>query len=514
VVAGVTMLAGHLFNDAVRDGASVPGVGERLTRVPPLGSFREWEKLIAGTAGRVAYLGVASAGLALIGLVVAGRWALQLPRVERARDGATRDDAARFAAGVYTIVTVVGTTLLAAATFTGRGLPRIDQLYYGRYVEGIGMAVVVIGAAWVAANIDRLSRTTWGFVVVACGVTLVVMIGLARLYPNRPSVTRINISNIVAVVPLRELLDRREISTALLFGTVVVVVVLAFGFLRFWAWAVVMTIVLAAASYGVLDEYHLPGADARADQRVLAGTVHALDRAGVPTECVLWGDGVSEWHLRDYVFLLPESRFVREVSARAATCGPLAFVGTGPPSAQGNWHLVARENHFPASLWIDLDRMEPTAAQRVLVEGFAYDRPVCAVMPPAAYRSQITGEVEGVPATGLARGATLDVRVNHIDSGSPWMGSFASSPEGACGRISLSATVLDAKGAPLYDRRFPLPESLVPGQGVDVSGPLLRGDVPDAARLREADSVRLELTQDGVTDFVAQGDRATVLPLR
>ena len=104
-------------------------------------------------SGRFAYLGLASAGFLLIGLVVGGAWVAPLGGRSSSELARVRRSVSAFALVAVVVTVVANATAVAGIPV----LDRLDFLYYGRYAEAVGMPVIVIGASWMLAT--ALSRS-------------------------------------------------------------------------------------------------------------------------------------------------------------------------------------------------------------------------------------------------------------------------------------------------------------------------------------------------------------------
>ncbi|HEY5014057.1 MAG TPA: glycosyltransferase family 39 protein, partial [Acidimicrobiia bacterium] len=234
-----------VFNRALRGRAPVPGV-ESAQTFPPLTRAATWRDFIAGTSGRFAYLGVATMGLAFVGLWVGAVWLFERRGSVESNGLSPRAIVGVFAAGSV-VLTIAFSTIVTKVS-------RIDELYYGRYVEGVAMPMVVIGAGWLIAQSRWRMRKLSLLRIALCTTGAVGMfVVLARLFPKPPPVSNEASVNVVAVFAIRKVAHLHGYNAPLLFVGLLAGAILLLGIidskLSLIAVAVVFTIGASSIYY-------------------------------------------------------------------------------------------------------------------------------------------------------------------------------------------------------------------------------------------------------------------------
>jgi hypothetical protein len=338
------------------------GLTEGLTRVlrhPGL-----WPSWLGALLGRFAYLGVASAGLTIVGVIVAVRWlAAGRPRLD------DRDLVARRSVALFAVSSLVVTAIADAARVTGiAAFDRTDQLYFGRYNEVVALPALVIGASWLLSRPRARARSALALAAGVGGGLFGALLAVPLL-ARRPR-HGVVAAGVPAWVPIHRLLGIDALRTALLVGAGI-----AFVALLLLAWqprrsapAVVIVVAVAVALGSFRDLEASSTASFHREKIVHA--IPALARLGVPTRCIeLDRETVPSSENFEYNdrFLLPRTRFLGTYGDARAGCGPLVL---GAGTAYGSRHpparVVAVETDSNWTLWLDESRLP--ARTRELVE--------------------------------------------------------------------------------------------------------------------------------------------------
>jgi hypothetical protein len=520
VVAMVLALgAGQLFEDVVRGTGTVRGVSDRqsglFTALVHPSAWREW---LAAIFGRFAYLGVASAGFVLVGIVVASMWVA--PRRGRSESELA---SVRRGVSVFALVALLGTVISDAGAVAGvPHLARLDYLYYGRYAEGVSMPMLVIGASWLlttACKARRMAVRRMLAPALLTGSAIAVMTVLARLVASyRPLDSTLNPVNVLGLFAIHAQLDVATVTKQLLVGAVIVAVMLLLVSYRVRVFALVPVLVLGGASLVAHDRYLRPGARVRATQGVLAHAIETLGANGVPTSCVGIDTGapnLSFWRLGNYEFLQPKTRFVGLNKGAAADCHALVIStemvwGATHRSAR----LVSVENDAPMSLWVDLDELSPAVRDRLTRAGLYFPGSPCVALPADAYRASLDVSMAHNASPVDLSALRLSVDVTREGRGSPWLGMHALARADGCGRVGVDATVEDETGVVVYKRVIDTPRSLLPGEAWHLHSALTDRAVA-APRLAPGHSYRLvlRLVQQSVRYFGGADGRGVTVPL-
>jgi hypothetical protein len=507
VAAGVVF--GELVGRAIKGTSEVSGVTGRPHGLAwALFHPSSWDVLAGGLLGRVAYVSTASFGLTLIGIGVAVTWII-------ARRRATADVLAwtRRRVGVFVVVALGGTLVADAAS--GAGIPNVGPLhflYYGRYSEAVAMPALAIGMAWLLTATRRNALTAAGL---AAAGTVTATVAVRLLLPDRPPDVSINQASVVGVFWVRWLLDEASLERSLLIAAIAGGVLLLLVAFRPSIFAVGLVLVFAVFGIALHQRYLVPGSTGRATQQVLARAVEALDEQGVPTDCIILdrhAAGYSGWHEYNMRFLRPASRF--EPATGDRDCGPLTVsAGLRYGTAHPTQRLVAIENDTAMSLWLDLARLD--ADERAPLErgGFVFGADPCSEYSVDAYRAGLSPRVDDFRVDDPTK-ARLVVDVEHTGGGSPWLGSRAVTAPDACGRVYLAADIVDDRGAVVYRRTIPTPQTFLPGQRAEIVTQLVApGDTAprfDEGRTYEA---RVVLVHQGVREFGGPRDTGVTAPL-
>jgi hypothetical protein len=480
----VLSLAGRNFSRAVSGTGHTKGYNgltEGLTNVARHpGNWAPW---LGALLGRFAYLGVASAGLTIVGLIVATRWLTS----GRAQPG-DREHAARRSVAMFALASVAVTAVADAARVTGiAAFDRTDHLYFGRYNEVVALPALVIGASWLLSRRDaaRAFRVAAGVGAGIFVARLAVPVLVRR--PHHGVVS----AAVPAWVPIHRLLHVDTLGAAVLIGAAIATVALLLIAWRPRVFAVVVLLVVAlAVAVGQFGD--LEASSARSlDRATVVHAIQLLQRYGVPTQCVeLDRETVATSENFEYNdrFLLPKTRFLGTYGPPRTGCGPLVL-GTG--LAYGAHHpaarLVAAETDSDWLLWLDESRLPARTRAAVARAGLAGAPDPCTAMPATAYDARIDATVAATE---------LRVSVHHIGAGAPWLGTPVDLRADRCGQVDVVASVLDAHGHTIDRHTIPLPHSVLPGEAVD-----LRTALADTPRRGPGDTVHIALVQEGIRSF-------------
>jgi hypothetical protein len=521
VLMAAVLVGGQLFENVVRGAAKVHGVTDRqqglLTALTHPG---DWRMVGAAFLGRVAYLGIASAGFILIGLVVGGVWIA--PRVKRSSSELAL---LRRSVSVFAVLAVV-VTLVANATAVA-GLPslaRLDYLYYGRYAEAVAMPVLVIGVSWMltTALSRRAADTRWAVIAAAAaGLSIAVMAFLVRVLATlRPPDSSVNPVAIVAMFPLRQWLkdlgiDSPTITKALLLGAIAITVTLVLVAWRVRWFAVLPILLLAVSSARVHDNFLRPGSRSRSSQGVIAAAIEELGAHGIPISCVDYAPPISSfWFFGNYQFLVPKTDFALPEGPPDPSCALVVTSDASRRATHPTDRLVAIENFAPMSLWLRTSLLTPAQRDRAERDGLFIPGDLCAPFPDDAYRAAIDPEVGGrLRASSDLRDIPVSVVVTHEGAGAPWPGSSAATGTNGCGLVEVALSVENEEGETVAQQVVHTPSALFPGQTWRLHGHLATG--PKAVELPAGHRYRLRarLVQRGVRDFGGPDGHGVTVPL-
>jgi hypothetical protein len=325
--------------------------------------------------------------------------------------------------------------------------------------------------------------------------------------------------NVLALVAIHAQLHAATVTKQLLVGALIVTIVLLLVSYRVRVFALVPVLLLGGASLVAHDRYLRPGSRVRATQGVLAHAIETLGANGVPTACVgidTRAPNLSFWHLGNYEFLLPKTRFVDLRTGSAADCHTLVLsTQLGWGEAHRSARLVSIENDAPMSLWVDLDKVSPVVRNRLTGAGLYFPGSPCAELPIDAYHAALDVSVErggnGVDLSAVR----LSVEVIREGRGSPWLGMHALARADGCGRVAVEATVVDETGAVVYERALDTPRSLLPGEAWHLHSALVDRAVA-APVLASGHTYRLvvRLVQLSVRFFGGADGKGVTIPLR
>lgn len=492
-----SVVGGHVFNRLVKGGADTAGVSGREHGFLHAVLHPEyWSELVARLAGRVAYMGVTTVGLAVVGVVVGLHWAMT-------RDERLAPLPRRLAGGFAALA--LGLTLVANALTLDTSVEQRapHYLYYGRYSEAVALPAIAIGFAWLLDDARRrraLHRLSLALVGLLLGAIAVAHVAA----PDQQAKVQITVFNVVGLYSLRRLTDGASFTVMLTIGLAVNALVLALVAFRRQIGLLVLLALMAFVSHDVHEHFFEPGWAERSRQGTLVAAVKRLRARGVPTDCIRVSDGSARWNVTNYRFLLPKTRFESERSVDAHECGPLLVADRIPdPEADGHL-LVAIEHAAGVSLSVASQALESGVLDRLLGDGVVFPGATCSPLPDEAYRARIA-IVPDEPQRGPG-GLPSEVRiaVTHDGRGAPWLaGSLALS--GSCGHVRIVVDQLGPAGTVLHSARGDLPHTVFPGDTVAVT--MAVADVPAATTLRVA------LVQDGVTWFRDRGARDLLVEL-
>jgi hypothetical protein len=519
----MVLVAGQFFENLVRGSARVHGVTDRsnglLAGILHPGN---WRMLAADLLGRFAYLGLASAGFVLIGLVVAGVWVA--PRARRSPSELAR---VRRSVSVFALIALVGTILANATAVAGTPvLARLDFVYYGRYSEAVAMPTIVIGVSWLLAT--ALSRRAEDVRRVfaasaAAGLSIAVMALFTKvLATQRPPDSTVNPSAIIAYFPVRRWLtdlgvDAPSVTKGLLLGSAVVTVMLVLIAWRARWFAVIPIVVLAAASVQVHDAYLRPGSRFRGSQGVIAGAIAELGAHGIPIACVDYSLPLTTfWFFGNYQFLLPKTDFVLPPPEELPdpSCPLVITSATDWLAGHPTDRLVAMENHEQLGLFLRTSLLTAAQTARAERDGLYIPGAVCAPLPADAYRSTIDATAdERLRASSDLRDIGVALTVKHDGAGAPWPSSYALTDPAGCGRVEVALSVENERGETVAVRTVPTPSALFPGETWHLRAPLAAGPTKPQLATGHQYRLRARLVQRGVRDFGGPAGEGVTVPL-
>jgi len=493
------MLFGHFFNKAIVGGSSAPGTrpSELADALARVGDVHQWQSILALISGRVSYLVVASAGLALVGFVWLGTGLWRNIRAHTS-DGT-------IGARIFLDLGIASTIVLSSISFTRETFIRADYLIYGRYSEVFLPTLTAIGAVVVLTILSRRSRSRFGVLVVGTAIVAAAAMRYAR--PPLAPEAWVNWLNVPSLWWIRGFLGHSYLGRMLVLGALVSAALWLVMIYNRLVGTLLVAASFAAASWLVVSGYAIAGSVSRADQTVLAGHVATLESAGVEITCIAvdW-PGASFFHVRQYQFLLPQIVFIDATSSASDACNlvvtPRLDLDRDEPGAR----LVGSENHFPMRLWIRLDMFGSDERRSMDTAGLFFDEvPPTSLQDLSMYRS----EVRVVAAAHTDHEIVAELVLRHAGAGSPWLGSFADLGSGGVGRVQLGAALESDSGTVLDEWRVPLPASLLPSEEARINITRLLDPALGKAVLR----LRVGLVHEGVTTFGAQGDPPVIIEL-
>ena len=467
--------------------------------------------LIWEAGGQLFYLSVVTLGLLPLGLYLGGRSVIAVARGDRTGVHLTRAFVVTSFAGIWAL----------SSLFMNLG-DRADKLMYGRYNEGAIVPLLVIALADVLAP-GRL-RHFAGFVGRAhaarrwflCGVGATALGAAALLVGHSTAELHgdLNPVNVLGLYPLLHHLSGQidVLAFALIGGAAI-----AFLALVGWRWpavsAVVIVAVFIASAIDSETGYLVPGARARADQRVIATTLAAADRTfGLADSCIAYDPSkLTTFNFFQMQFLLPGRRFLWFDSTRGQQpCGPVV-VSSDPAFAARfpGARLVTLENNVAQAVWV----LPGPVQDRFVGAGWVFPAATPGPLPDPA-RHAIVRPRRGAPATIVSAGAatTFTVTATHDGGGSPWP-SAAGLKQGIYSvalRIAwyrngqVPASPNDA-GAPLTLAKVELPRTVLPGETVPLDVPLVARDSASEPLAPGLYQVRLSVFQEGTEAFLDPG---------
>ncbi|GIU88834.1 MAG: hypothetical protein KatS3mg009_3349 [Acidimicrobiia bacterium] len=240
----------------------------------------------------------------------------------------------------------------------------------------------------------------------------------------------------------------------------------------------------------------------RSGEATLVDAIDRVERAGVPGECIRVSVRAQWWHVNNYRFLLPRSRFERERTTTVRECGPMLVADRLPDDVPGQGLVVALEHAAGLALTVSPDGLDPGTRERLAAEGLVLPGPMCAPLPAMAYRAVLSARLEPPATRGAQAAARVEVR--HAGERAPWVAG-APVPGAGCGRVRLAAEHIDDRGNVVATEMFDLPRTLFPGEHVTVELPVTPG-AEDAA-------LRFGLVHEGVTWFRDRGAADAVVPV-
>lgn len=472
--------------------------------------------LAAEIGGQIWYLTVATWGLFPIGMAAC------LALLGRVVTGRRRDPEAATAA--FVALSVLGVMALGSL-FINNDV-RLDYLVYGRYNEGVLAPVLLLGllavtrlAARATSSASTRARSLRVAALVVAGTmgasAAVLVLGRGAATFDLP-VVRSNVLGLDALLAWRGYtLPVVVISLAGLLGAGLV---LAAGWVRPLA-AVAVTGALFVPSVMSGQQFLVDGSHQRATERAVATAVGAVDRrvAGAPS-CVAYDlAGVSRWHEANYRMFLPGVRLQAFTSMSGrAPCSELVVSGRSDfATAFPGSRRVMLENNYHQSLWALPGPVQDRLAMAGWLLPVALPSPLPTTarhyrMVPAPHRP-----LPRVLAFRAGRHADLDLVVTHTGTGTPWPNTFGLRSAIQAVRIGVRWYRLGEPGRPdgfptIDWARTELPRSLLPGESVPVRVRLEPRERDGAPLSAGTYQVQVEVVQDGVGWFVADGGPLTV----
>jgi len=492
---GASVAAGHLFNDLLGRGSGTAGLSARETGLfEAVTDPRHWSEIGARLAGRMSYIGVTTLGLAVVGCGAGIAWLA-------ARD-VRRAPLNRRLAGGFASLAVTLTLAADALTLDVSGERRpIHYLYYGRYTEAVVIPAITIGFAWLVDRAHGLRRLRVLGPALVGGLLASTLVahGLTRREHTSPAMT---ISNVVGLFSLRRVIGGSSITAMLLLGLGVVAAVLLVLSTHKDAGALALLLVFAVASVDVHRHFFETGWAQRSREATLVDVVERLADQGVPTDCIRVSVAGQWWHVNNYRFLLPRSRFEWARTSSARGCGPVLVADRLPDPPPAGDRVVAFEHAAGLALSVSLGDLDPDVRDRLRARGLVARGPVCAPLPDEAYRGTVRVVGRTDPSGSAAGGVRLEV--GHRGRGAPWI---AGAPVAgvSCGRVRLATEYLSRAGTVVRTDVSDLPRTLFPGDSVLTTAP--------AARPPGATALRFALVHEGVTWFRDRGAPDLVLPM-
>ena len=506
------LLLGTAFERAVNGTSEVAGIAERQHGpLWALTHFSAWRLWLGAGLGHLAYLGAASAGLTIIGLVVCAKWFGGFARAPV--DPLTQS---RRAVAVFASLALVVTFLADSLSVASSRFNRLDLLYYGRYTEAVCMPVLVVGAGW-ALSIRTPRRVALAGALAGLGV-VVAAIAAPVLVPTRPANSTLEGINVIGVYAIRVALDVKSMTRTLLIaaalGTACVLVASLWNRV---AGSMLLVVLLGAGSIAIHRQFERD-ARVRATEGVLGHVVSRLGHYGVPTGCIGFdraATGFVVWNSYNYRFLLPSTRFQDVDDRPQQPCGPLTIssgleFGAKHPSVR----LVAIENDAPMSLWLDLSALPAALRAHVTKSGLYFPGSTCRALPADAYRAGLRVEVQQ-PEDVLEHldAVQLTIDVEHQGAGAPWLGTRAIGDVSGCGRVEIAASIIGSHGQVVYKRTIPTPRSLMPGEHEHVVAGVVAPGAQAPTLGGGPFTLKVILVQEGVRFFGGVDQQGVSVPL-
>jgi hypothetical protein len=312
-------------------------------------------KILAELAGQALYIVAATIGLVLVGTVIAlrsGAGVLARPRVSPGHRTAA------FCGLAFVAVWVL------ASLFLSNG-ERLDHWVYGRYLEGVLAPLLVLAVLAAGQLPPRLA-----FRMVAGGVVVMAAGGIAVSAVHN-GVTRGALvrTNVMGVDELFRASNYR-LEVAALAAVAIGGTALAVAMVRWTRPLAVMALVaLFVPSTVSSARFLVDGSRDRAQQRVVANTILALQRADGATErCIAYDDATySIFHYWNYRLFLPDNE-VSQFDSRSGgrPCSDLVISGrTDLGQVLAGARLVVWEHDAPQGLWV----LPGPLQQRLFAEG-------------------------------------------------------------------------------------------------------------------------------------------------
>ena len=460
-------------------------------------------------AGQVWYLVIGSAGLAVIGALVAGRAAW---RVYATGAGDPADFVGAFALPLVALCVVFASDRFIVGP---NGTGQADALLYGRYNDHVIAVVLVLGAVQLARLPTSTRRAVLGWGAAAAAVIAGCGVVLAHGRTAKALAAPVVYANVFALQPLLRLFGRVDVTAITLVGAVVGVGVVALARWQALAALAPALVVGGFASGAYSARSQVTDSAARTEQRVILRALSIVDRVSGPPACVGYDLPIeNNWTTNTDQLYLPTTVLHRFSSATGeAPCSELALSQSLDLSAvYPGARLMALENFNPVRLWVlpgpvqaDLLR-----AGALLPDGFPQ------ALPQPAYQSRITVRpTGGTRAVAGGQSATVDVTIANVGTGSPWPSrrGFVLDRTTTTGWVSVASAWRPA-GTPLGSPS----RALATGARSDLAQPLWPGDQVSQPITIKADDatgqplapgryeVTIGLVQEGIDFFAGRGD--------
>jgi len=460
-------------------------------------------RLVYEVAGQVWYLTAATAGLLVLGVVVAAGAGWRV-FVRRSRHPA--DFIATFAGLIF----VLGLYSSANRFIVGaRGTGQADALIYGRYNEHLLVPLLVVAVAYLSQQALRwrevLGWTTAVAVALAVGGGLLVL-GRTGAALRAPIV----FVNVLGLQPALHLAGRMDVPALSAGAALAALAVFSLAVARRPTALAVVLVAAGLASAGFSAASMVSDSRQRAVQRVVIHAVGLADRLTGGERCIAYDLPLGmEWTLaNDQTFLPRKEMKPFDSRGRQPPCSDLVIsqrldLDRTYPGAR----LMAAEDYAPTYLWV----LPGPALDRLAAAGMLLPPAFPAALPAGAYVSGLA--VVGAPPTVARAGRRVDLRlaVTNRGRGAPWPSQRGFTAGDGWVSLAVAWTPIGAPAPPLATlsagaARFELARELWPGETVDQTLAISAraGGRPLAPGRYQ---VTVGLVQDGESYFAAHDDQ-------